>query len=214
MRSISVSRFPSTKCGENRLLGATFESVVALFLAVLKVSSKFFHSELCLFFPMATKRPVESILAAVVGALLSTAVVAADWNSCADDLGRLRRAARDAADVAEQIKSKESDLENCRRFPNTFDLMRDSCKSYASDYESEVSSLQSELDTVESRVRDVSYSCGVDLGSVRSSAARPSSGNQLCDLYRRYKGRLPDSKLLQTCKKSMPEQDCRKCLAN
>ncbi len=138
----------------------------------------------------------------------------ADWDSCADDLDRLRRAARDAADVAERVKSAASALENCRQFPGTFDLMRDRCRSLRDDFETEVSNLQSELDDVDRRVRDVSSSCAVDLGSARGAPfARPSSGNRMCDLMRRYKGRLPDSTLIEACGKSMPEDECRKCLA-
>lgn len=137
----------------------------------------------------------------------------ANWSSCADDLDQLRRAARDAANVAERVKSAASELENCQQFPGTFDLMRDRCRSLRDNFESEVSSLQSELDDVDRRVRNVSSSCAVGLGSARGAATtRPSSGNRMCDLMRRYKGRLPDSTLIEACRKSMPEAECRRCL--
>src|SRR5262249_25674050 len=37
-----------------------------------------------------------------------------DWSSCNDDLDRLRRAARDAADKAEEVRSAKDSLRNCR----------------------------------------------------------------------------------------------------
>lgn len=165
-----------------------------------------------------TTRMPSPLLQVVFAVLVTTATsfaVSADWSSCADDLDRLRRAAGDAADAAEQTKSKAEELENCRRYPDTYDLMRDRCRSYASDYDSEVSSFQSEMDDVDRRIRDASDSCSVDIGaSSGTTRARPSSGNRLCDLYRRYKGRLPDAQLLQTCRQSLSADDCKKCLAN
>ncbi len=159
---------------------------------------------------------VISVRLALALTLLSLLNVAnaADWNSCADDLDRLRRSSRDAADIAQRVKLKASDFENCRNFPGTFDLMRDRCRSLSSDYESEVSSLQRELDTTDRLVRNVSSSCSADLGNARSaSSTRKSTGNRQCDVYRSYKGRLPDEALMQACSKTMPEVDCKKCLA-
>jgi hypothetical protein len=86
-----------------------------------------------------------------------TASVAADWNSCADDFD-FRRSSRGAADIDQQGKSKASDLESFANDPRTFDLMRDNCRGLASDYESEVSRLQSELDTTKRRLRDAGSS--------------------------------------------------------
>ena len=157
---------------------------------------------------------LQQVLLSLLLSCLWAVASAADWNSCADDLDRLRRSARDATDIAERVKSKASELENCRNFPGTFDLMRDRCRSVTSDYESEVSNLQSELDTTDRRVRDVSSSCGIDLGSARGALpTRRSTGNRQCDLYRSYRGRLPVDTLMQTCAKSLSEAECKKCLA-
>ncbi|MBU2227408.1 MAG: hypothetical protein KJ936_07035, partial [Proteobacteria bacterium] len=82
-----------------------------------------------------------------------------DWYSCADDLDRLRRAARDAADVANDVKSKADDFENCKRFPDIYDLIQDRCRGKAYDYQSALSNLESELNTVDRRIRSVSSSC-------------------------------------------------------
>ncbi len=144
-----------------------------------------------------------------------SSAVAADWGSCADDLDRLRRAARDGADKANDVKSKYEELENCRRNPNAYDYMRDRCQTKTSDYQSAVRDLESELSTVDRRIRSVRSSCSYDLGGTGSpgGALRQPSGNRLCDLYRSYKGKLPIESLLKTCTQSMPEAECKKCLA-
>jgi hypothetical protein len=140
----------------------------------------------------------------------------ADWDSCADDLDRLRRAARDATDAANEVKSNADDFENCKRYPDMYDFFRDRCQSKAYDYKSAVSTLESELNTVDRRVRSVNSSCGIDISSIRSApAARsraPSSENRMCDLYRSYKNKLPMKNLLEACTKSMSEAECKKCL--
>lgn len=147
------------------------------------------------------------LLLLAVGLLFATAGGAADWDSCADDLDRLRRAARDATDIAERVKSAYDQAQSCRRDKSTY-----GCTGAASDYENEVYSLNSELDSVARRVRDVAGSCDMDIGSARR-VAPPSSGNQTCDIMRRYVGRLPDAVLIETCKKSMTEAECRKCIS-
>jgi hypothetical protein len=158
--------------------------------------------------------PVFRVLVAVLGLLVAVSSQASDWDSCADDLDRLRRAARDATDIAARVKSVSDDLESCRQSPKTNDPYRDRCSSLGRDFEGEVSMLNSELDTVSRRVRDVSHSCGVEIGNrFGSPSSTGSSGNQMCDLMRRYVGRLPDATLIDTCKKSMPEAECRKCIA-
>ena len=155
----------------------------------------------------------------IVGLTLSTGS-AADWGSCADDLDRLRRAARDAADKANDVKSKSEEFENCKRYPDVYDLLGDRCRSKASDYQSALSELESELGTVDSRIRSVRSSCGYDLGTTGSpslSQPQPSgSRNRYCALYRSYKGKLPLETLLETCtqSQSMSEAECKKCLAD
>lgn len=157
------------------------------------------------------------LVVALSGITLTLNASAANWDSCADDLDRLRRAARDATDKANDVKTKADEFENCKRYPDTYDLMRDRCRSNASYYQSALSDLESELGTVDSRIRRVRDSCGFDLGSTGSpSYSRPQSprsGNQACDLYRSYKGKLPMKTLLETCTKSMSEAECTKCLS-
>jgi hypothetical protein len=111
-------------------------------------------------------------------------------------------------------KSKSSELENCRNFPDSFDLMRDRCRSLISDFESDVSNLRSELDNTDRRVRNVNNSCDVNIGSLRGTAPTGrATGNKMCDVYRSYKGKLPVETLVQACAKSMSGDECKKCLS-
>jgi hypothetical protein len=158
-----------------------------------------------------------ALLVFVFVGFLPSLAFSADWDSCADDLDRLRRAARDATDVANDVKSKADDFENCKRYPDTYDLMQDRCRSKAYDYQSALSNLESELNTVDRRVRSVSSSCGIDLSSIGTPSYQkprtPSSGNRICDIYRSYMNKVPLETLIKTCTQSMSEAECRKCLA-
>lgn len=157
-----------------------------------------------------------AIITTVLIAITPASVFSADGDSCAQNLDRLRRASRDAADAANDVKSKAEEFEKCRRYPDIHDLMRDRCQSKAWNYENAVRSLESALITVDSRIRSVSSTCGYDLTSIGSPSysqpSTPSSTNRLCDLFRSYKDRVPPDTLFKICTQSMSEADCTKCL--
>ena len=151
---------------------------------------------------------------------------ATDWDSCADDLDDLRRAADVASDAAkevqsakEELESKKDELENCINYPKIYDLMRDRCQSVRwdyesalSDYKSKLSYLESELDTVQSRIRSVQLSCNYQF-SIGFGQPRPGiQSRDRCETFRKYKGVLPMETLLELCKKYMTGDECKKCL--
>jgi hypothetical protein len=158
-----------------------------------------------------------AVAAALVGCL--SVAQAADWSTCADELDRIRRSARDASDIANNVNSKAEEFQNCRRYPDMYDLMRDRCQSKGWDYQNALSSLKSELDTLDRRIRSASSSCGYNLASIEPGLAappRPAPANRnesLCEVYRPYRDRLPIANLLELCRKQMSEAECRKCLA-
>jgi hypothetical protein len=151
---------------------------------------------------------------------------AADWSSCADELDRLRRAARDASDAAQQVESakeelesNKDELENCINYPQMYDLMRDRCQSKRwdydsalSNYKSQLSNLENELNTVESRIRSVQWSCDFQFAIASPTGTTKAPGEDPCSTYRNYKNRLPISTLVEICKKYMTEDECKKCL--
>lgn len=149
--------------------------------------------------------------------LASCGAWAADLSSCADDLDRLRKASRDASDQASTARSKQSDLEDCRNDRDGAEYKNDRCRDKASDFESAMSSLRSEMDTVDGRIRSARTSCGYNLTSIDGTATtlpRPEgTGDSQCDLYRGYRGKLPFDALIKTCSQYMSEGDCKRCLA-
>jgi len=148
-------------------------------------------------------------------ALGSTLVHSSDWSGCANDLDRLHRTTRNAADIANGVKTKANDFENCKMYPNIYDFMQDRCRTMASDYQSALSSLENELSTVNRRIRSANSSCGVDLSSIGSSSTKPQTSdfeNSMCNMYLDYKNKLPIETLIKICLQSLSEMECRKCL--
>jgi hypothetical protein len=140
---------------------------------------------------------------------------AIDFDDCQDELDSLQRAASDASESAEVAHSKKEKYENCRRDPETFDLMQDRCRSIASDYQRAANDLASELDTVNSRIRSSASSCEYKLNTIAGSArqATRGTGDRYCDMIRDYRGKLPYDTLVKTCSNSMSADECKKCLA-
>jgi len=167
---------------------------------------------------------------------------ATDWSSCADELDRLRRAAADASEAAEhvqeykeELESKKRELEDCLSYPDSYDVMHDRCQSIRwdyesalSDYKSSLSDLESELNTLESRLRSVQWSCDFQfilamppkipkvqekkLPRVLEKEPPKVQKKDPCSLYQKYKSSIPKATLLELCKKSMSEDECKKCL--
>src|SRR5437016_12471470 len=69
-----------------------------------------------------------------------------DLGDCHDELDRLRRAASDASDAAEEGHSKRGQFEDCKRDRETYDLMADGCRSRWSDYQSALSGVDRNRD--------------------------------------------------------------------
>jgi hypothetical protein len=141
-----------------------------------------------------------------------------DWDTCHDDLDRSRRAASDASDAAEYVKSKKEDFEQCQSDRETYDLMGDGCQSRRSDYSSAVSDYDSKMDDFDSRLRDVQSSCGYDftinrMSPLEASKQRMDSANQrLCASYRNFMPLLTPENVVKLCKAQMQEEWCKSCL--
>lgn len=153
-----------------------------------------------------------SLLVVILTCNIIPFAYATDWNSCADDLDRLRRATRDASDAAQQVESEKDELENCLHYPDIYDLMEDGCQSSRWDYNSARSNLESELNTVESRIRSVQWSCDFQFSITPSTGGLEGPGKDRCNTYRFFKDKLPIEIILDTCKKSLTEDECKKCL--
>ena len=161
--------------------------------------------------------------------VISNAVVAADWSSCASDLDSLRRRASDASTAAEEADSKKQKFDraaeeyrNCRSMPAVYDLFRDGCSTKRSEaesaqryYKSAVSDAESALSDVDSKVRSVNASC--ETSSTPSAATTylnslPPDLRQKCAVFTRFMGRLPKDQLIGHCRKQLSAEDCARCV--
>ena len=146
-----------------------------------------------------------------------SAAIGSDWSTCSSNLDDLRRASRDASDIAAELDRTAGELRNCRNFPSTYDWAKDGCRNKISDYNSKLSSLKGELDTVSRRSRYVASACGNEMTSLdqvpnQISPASSNRENYLCSAVRQNKGTLPDKDLISICKQYMSESECKKCL--
>lgn len=142
-----------------------------------------------------------------------------DWDSCHDDLDRTRRAASEASDAAEDLKSKNDDFEQCKRDPESYDHRGDGCRSLRSDYESAIGDLQSKMGDLDSRLRDVQSSCGYEFTINRMSAMEASkqhldaANQRLCTSYRSFMSiGLTAQDVLRMCTSQKDEEWCKSCL--
>jgi hypothetical protein len=132
--------------------------------------------------------------------------------SCEDDLARLKKRASDASDAAQTAKSRLDDLDECQRYPETYDTFHNGCRNRRSDYESAVNELQSNLDDVDTSLRSVQDSCGYDftLGKMTSAQAAQRS---LCRSYKRLISLgIGTSNVFAQCKPQMGDEWCKACL--
>jgi hypothetical protein len=162
--------------------------------------------------------------AALLSGVLITATVAqtptTTLDSCHDDLERLRKASSEAAEAADDAKSKRDDLD-CRQDPELRDLMQDHCRTAARDYQSALSDLEEKMDDVDGSVRSVQDSCDYQftinkLTSIEASQRRlEASKRRLCASYHNLVDLgMPRDTALQMCKTQTDEHWCNQCLSS
>jgi hypothetical protein len=104
------------------------------------------------------------------------------------------------------------------RDPESYDVRRDGCRSQKSDVESAANALQSEMDDVDSRVRDVQDSCGYDFTINRMSPLQASENHvrsaemRLCRSYRNLAAQLGAANILKLCEQRSDHAWCATCL--
>jgi len=172
-----------------------------------------------------TNRAIAAFLLALLAAPPSV-YAQVDFSACADALDTLRRRARDASDPAMQADSAKMEFDrkrdkynNCRQFPQVYDLFRDGCqnqlreaRSASEELDSAVSTLESALDDVDRAVREVASSCG---GGVSTTNVPGVTENhqQFCQIVRRFRGRLDTERLKTSCQQNMTAAECNACLS-
>lgn len=151
----------------------------------------------------------------------------ADWSECSAELDRLRRAARDAQVAADEVASAADHLEaatdaldQCRSYPETYDLMSDDCQmkrydveSAASNFESARSDLAGYLDALSRRARAVNMSCevGVEISIEPQEHSIPSQVS-ICPAIRALARRVTTEKFSSFCSEALSLSECIQCL--
>jgi hypothetical protein len=161
--------------------------------------------------------------AAIICVVLITATAAQsptiDPGSCHDDLDYLRKAASEASEAADNSKSKRDDFDDCKQYPETYDLMHDNCRSAAGDYQSALNDLEGKMDDLDGRQRSVQDSCGYQftINKLNSSEVAQrrleAAQRRLCASYHKmFDLGMSRDTALQMCKSQTDEQWCKQCL--
>ena len=143
---------------------------------------------------------ISTVLLALV---LATGSAWAGWSSCSSDLYDLKRAADWASDYAGKLNNAEQELNICRSGSQ-------SCHVQLSAYQTALTQFQGELDTVKSRFKRTSSSCGVE--RIDSGADGQTRDSRLCEAIKRNANSLPASYTMNLCKSYLSEAQCKKCL--
>ncbi len=88
-------------------------------------------------------------------------VHSSDLASCAEELDRLSRAAASASDAARTADAKKEDLRFCRKFPDLYDFSRDGCQSKQFAYDTGVTELEDEFESIFSLLDSAEGHCGL-----------------------------------------------------
>lgn len=144
----------------------------------------------------------------------------ADWSDCASSLTKLHGAARDASGYAEGLENSKREaeeekkkLDNCRRYPEMYDLFSDGCETARgrstnaqNSYKSALSQFAFQLEEVRSHTKKVESSCA------DSDGTRRLDPRTLCTLLKQMRKEYSDAEILEACKTQAEEVFCRSCL--
>jgi hypothetical protein len=108
---------------------------------------------------------------ALVGALPGISP-AADLPSCASNLSDLEDEASQAHNSAEEAESECEEYENCRSFPDVYDLLEDGCASSKLECHSATDTLKSELAGLAVTIWAIEQACGVDFSDTATRLMR------------------------------------------
>jgi len=114
------------------------------------------------------------VLAAMGLSLLPTLASATDFHSCASQLRDVEEAAStaataadEAADAQETLQQAKDDYNQCREYPEVYDLLEDGCSSQREEYESAREIYNDAIDEYNSAIRSFS----AELRAVRISCS-------------------------------------------
>jgi hypothetical protein len=139
---------------------------------------------------------------------------AVDLSSCEDSLSRLKRSVSDGEDAANNASSKVEEATRCKDDRFGYDYKYDQCRGKSDDARNAINDLKSALDDVDYKVKRVSMDCGYEVGTRNYGATQQDStatGDEHCDVYRGYLGKLPYENLMKICTQYQSADQCKKC---
>lgn len=104
----------------------------------------------------------------IVIATVPSVAIAENLSSCTSSLSDLEDGAREAHSSAEEAESECQEYEDCRTFPEVYDLLEDGCELSRMGCHSAVNSLNAELAGLALTVSFVERACGLDFSEASS----------------------------------------------
>lgn len=83
--------------------------------------------------------------------------------------------------------------------------------SYQSCIETYIKNAEDDIELIQSKIQKAKQESGFPFPS-RDAVRATTLNEKMCDLYKSYKGKLPDEQLLSLCKKNSFDYECRKCI--
>jgi hypothetical protein len=164
-----------------------------------------------------------TLLAVVPALLVLSASFAASepWDyRCKSALSEIESAADDAQGAQRNIENSHEryrqavdEYNNCRSYPQIYDLMRDGCQSQRWDADSARSDAQSDLSTFNSRMRSLADAFEDAASSCGGSQARGAAPSRACRLIKAMKARSNEEQALAFCQRvGVTESEFRRCM--
>lgn len=144
---------------------------------------------------------------------VATNAFCSSWHSCADDLDRLRRRSMDASSAAQNLDSREDALRRCLDSERNYSSTENDCSSERSSYEYALSSYQSSMADVSSAIKKIGHSCKETNHSVSlPNKNKTPISEEYCNMFKSYKGKVPDGVILDVCSESFSVESCSRCI--
>lgn len=148
----------------------------------------------------------------------SLALLGADWQSCQNELDRLRSRAGEASDRASStrtaslaMEARKREMDECRATdPKGCRVSADAYDAAQKQVQAARRSLEGALDDADSSLRAANTACDY---SMSVTTAPSAVGDPICWLLQRSKGHVSTDRVMEMCKRvGKSEEQCRACL--
>jgi len=124
-----------------------------------------------------------------------------------------QRAQRNIEDSHERYRQAVDEYNNCRSYPQIYDLRRDGCQSLRWDVDLAKSEAEGDLSTFNSRLRSVADAFEDAASSYGGSPTRGTAPLRTCRLIKTMKAGSNEQQVLAFCQRvGVTESECRRCM--